>query len=336
MTRHRNIPIFIPHLGCPHDCVFCNQRTISGQRDKIPADVEREIETALATIPSGTETEIAFFGGSFTGIGEEAMIRFLDIAQAYVDGGRVDGIRLSTRPDMIDRSVLALLGRYAVKTVELGLQSLDDRVLAASCRGHTAKQAESACRMVKEAGFSLIGQMMIGLPEATPESEVETAEVICRLGADGARIYPTVVLAGTALSRMAEDGRYRPLPLTESVVRTADAFEVFLSHRVPVLRIGLQAGEGLSPETVTAGVYHPATGDLVKGEIFFRREVEAVAALGDTAGKKLILRIPRGCLSEAVGQKGRNRARLTERFGIGRVRFSEETLPPFTVYAAVT
>jgi len=184
--------------------------------------------------------------------------------------------------------------------------------------------------MVKEAGFDLVGQMMTGLPAATGESEVMTAEEICALGADGARIYPTVVLRDTALHEMLLDGRYQPPSEEEAIARAADVLEVFLGHNVPVLRIGLQSSEGMTREHAVAG-YHPAMGELVEGEIYYRRMAEILEILSETAGKRVTFRIPRGALSCAIGQKGRNRKRLCERFGLTGVRFDEGNLAEYTV-----
>ncbi len=321
-TKHKNIPIFIPHLGCPNDCAFCNQRRISGRTSFDPEGVSREIGEALPTLPRGCQAEIAFFGGSFTGIDRGLMLRLLETAEGYVRRGQVAGIRLSTRPDYVDREILSILKRYTVTAVELGLQSLDDGVLAACRRGHTGEQAEEACRLVKEAGLSLVGQMMTGLPEATGESEVRTAERICDLGADGARIYPTVVLRDTALHGMMEEGRYRPLSGEEAIGRAADVLAVFRRRGVPVLRIGLQSSEGLDADHAVAG-YHPAMGELVEGELLYRRMASLLQAMPETAGKPVTFRIARGALSSAIGQKGRNRKRLCEAFGLAGVRFEE-------------
>ncbi|MBQ0101769.1 MAG: radical SAM protein, partial [Firmicutes bacterium] len=171
--RHVNIPVFIPHLGCPNLCVFCNQKSISGKRhadeDTILADAEKEIENALSTIEDGAETEIAFFGGSFTGIDRELMISLLDTADRYCKSGRVSHIRMSTRPDYISDEILSILSRYPVKYIELGIQSMSDKVLEASKRGHSAEQSRNACRLVTKYGFSLVGQMMTGLPLSTEE-----------------------------------------------------------------------------------------------------------------------------------------------------------------------
>ncbi len=197
MGRHVNIPIFIPHLGCPNQCVFCNQRSISGTVSFDEANVKSTIDQALSTVRCDDVCEIAFFGGSFTGIDRELMIRLLELGRGYIDKGLISSLRCSTRPDYIDGQVLDILKLYGVKTVELGLQSTDDGILRLSKRGHTLADEERAVRLIKEWGFELIGQMMIGLPGASAESEVETAKRLVEWGCDGARIYPTVVFKDT-------------------------------------------------------------------------------------------------------------------------------------------
>ena len=187
MRCHVNIPIFIPHLGCPHTCVFCNQRSISGAQSFDPADVDAQITAALATTCENDTAEIAYFGGSFTGIDRDRMVYLLDVAERYVQKplagkARVAGIRMSTRPDYISDEIIEILARYSVRTVELGVQSMDDAVLTASGRGHDAESAAKACRMLSDAGYDVIGQMMIGLPGSTEESEVQTARALCELG----------------------------------------------------------------------------------------------------------------------------------------------------------
>ena len=194
---HKNIPVFIPHLGCPHRCTFCDQRAISGQAGFDVSCVKQTIEQALSTLPPNATAEIAYFGGSFTAIDRALMIRLLDLAQDYVRRGRVSGIRFSTRPDALEESVLDVLDAYTISAVELGLQSMDEQVLALCERGHTAKQAMDACRRVVKRGHALVGQMMLGLPGSDEQKELQTARLICSLGAKGARIYPTVVLQGT-------------------------------------------------------------------------------------------------------------------------------------------
>lgn len=323
---HRNIPIFIPHLGCPNMCVFCNQRSISGRVCFDRESVRGEIETALGTVPTDCEVEIAYFGGSFTGIDRELMIYLLDVAQSFVDDVRQDrarvcGIRMSTRPDYIDDEILDILGRYSVKTIELGLQSMSDDVLRVSKRGHTAAQAEAACRKIVERGYTLVGQMMIGLPASTPEDEVYTAQKICDMGAEAARIYPTVVFYQTELADMAGRGEYAPLDNEDAVIRSANALEIFDRHGVECIRIGLCASENLSDDScVMGGANHPAMGELVLGELKYRKMCDEISKLcTQTEGTCAYITVPRGEESVYIGQHGKNRARLKEKFGFSRV-----------------
>lgn len=324
--KHRNIPIFIPHLGCPNMCVFCNQRSISGKTCFDRDGVRTEIENALATIPDDCEVEIAYFGGSFTGIDRELMIYLLDVAQSYIgQSGHapVVGIRMSTRPDYINEEILDILSSYTVSAIELGLQSMDDRVLSLSKRGHTAAQAEYACRLITDRGFDLVGQMMIGLPGSTLESEIATAEKICELGAVGARIYPTVVFYDTELADMAERGEYSMLEIDDAVVRSAKAFEVFDAHGVDCIRIGLCASDNLlDTERVMGGANHPAMGELVLGEYMFYRMCKLLDGT-DTEGKTLHIRVPKGKLSMCIGQKSKNRKRLAEIYKFKKIYISE-------------
>lgn len=307
---HRNIPIFIPHLGCPNQCVFCNQRSISGCHTFSETLVTEQIDRALATIPDGTDVEIAFFGGSFTGIDRDLMLRLLQTAQAYVDAGRVQGIRLSTRPDYITPEILELLSRFSVRVIELGLQSMDDGVLLVANRGHDASCAEQACRRVRDAGFSLVGQMMIGLPGSTEGTEVETARRISMLGAEAARIYPTVVFYDTPLCDMVKDGRYTPLSLDEAVRRSASALRIFEENGVECIRIGLCSGEELtSADTVLAGPNHPALGEMVRSELAYEKTLDALMREG-LLGKDVLLRVPQREVSHIVGQHRSNLLRL--------------------------
>lgn len=323
MGKHRNIPVFIPHLGCPHRCVFCNQKTISGCSGFDEGAVTALIEAALATVPPGTDCQIAFFGGSFTGIDRGLMIRLLELAAGYVGSGRVSSIRLSTRPDCIDDCVLEILSRYPVRTVELGIQSTDDRVLEASGRGHTAQDSARACRAVKAAGFELVGQMMVGLPGSDAESDRMTARDIVSFGANAARIYPTVVFAGTPLADLLRRGRYEALSQEDAVMRAADAYEILTEGGVSCLRIGLCASEELTdPRCAIAGANHPALGELVLGEVRYRELVRAVTAAG-LVGRRVTVGVPQGRMSQTVGQKRRNLVRLAEEYGTTVVSVTE-------------
>ena len=312
---HRNIPIFIPHMGCPNACVFCNQHSISGCNSFREEDVKEQIEQALSTIPEDAVTEIAFFGGSFTGIDRGLMLRLLETAQGYVNDGRVQSIRLSTRPDYINNEILSILSRYSVKEIELGLQSMRDRVLEASLRGHTAEQAKKACLAIKQAGFSFVGQMMIGLPASTLDDEIATAEEICSLGASGARIYPTVVFYDTPLAKMTQQGAYCPLTVKEAAERSSKALRIFLEHDVPCIRIGLCATEDLvSDEKVLAGPNHPALGELVWNAYYYEKIKELLSQNG-LLGKEALLVIHEKERSKVAGQHRSNLIRLKEETG---------------------
>ena len=322
--RRVNIPIFIPHVGCPNACVFCNQRSISGQLDFDAAEVDGKIAQALSTIGEQDECEIAFFGGSFTGIDRDLMLYLLGVAQKYVDAGRAVGIRMSTRPDYITERVLEDLSHFSVKTIELGLQSLDDEVLVASGRGHDSACALRACREVKDAGYELIGQMMIGLPRSSVESEIKTARLIAEVGADGARVYPTVVFYDTELCAMAERGEYVPLSNEDAVIRTKEVLSVFADAGVPCIRVGLQASENLSDdEKVYGGANHSAIGELAMGELYFDRICREIERL-DLQGKTLTVYVAEGCVSKAVGQKKKNKQRICQKYGFKTIKVLEK------------
>ncbi len=321
--RHINIPVFIPHMGCPNDCVFCNQRKISGVEKFDIHSVPELLKEAFSTVDSEhDEVEIAFFGGSFTGIDREDMLYLLTLAREYIDRGMTRSIRLSTRPDYIDGEILDILAEYGVTDIELGLQSMSDKVLSASKRGHTAEDGERACKLIKERGFNLVGQMMIGLPESTAELEVMTAEKLVSLGCGGARIYPTVVFCDTELSEMMAHGKYTPLELEDGIARSCDALEVFVNGGVPVIRLGLCASDNLFTEgTMVGGSYHSAMGELVYSELYRRR---IAALLSDKVrGKDITVYVPKGETSKAVGQKKRNIMKIRADYGISNIKIRE-------------
>lgn len=318
-------------MGCPNTCVFCNQRSISGKMNFDISSVEREIEEALSTTTREDRVEIAFFGGSFTGIDRSLMIDLLSLAQKYVEGGRASSIRLSTRPDYIDGEILDVLSRYSVKTIELGLQSMDDGVLAACKRGHDSKCAERACKMIKSRGFDLIGQMMIGLPESTVKKEILTAEKICKMGADGARIYPTVVFSQTELCGMMESGEYTALTNEEAVERTKEVLKIFVAENVPCIRVGLCAGENLSSDdAVLGGANHSAIGELAMSALYLDLVCDILDAKLAREGienmtENITIYCPRGETSKIVGQKRQNIEKIYEKYGIKRAKVLEKS-----------
>ena len=325
MKRHVNIPIFIPHLGCPNQCVFCNQRTISGVSDFNLSDVKSQIDTALSTLDQSCEAEIAFFGGSFTGIDRELMTDLLELAYAYVSDGRVKSLRCSTRPDYISEDILNLLKQYGVTTIELGLQSTSDSVLTLTKRGHSRTDEEVACKMIVDHGFSLVGQMMIGLPGSTLEDEIATARFIAECGAVGARIYPTVVFYGTELCQMASNGEYSPLELTDAVERSARVLEIFLESGIDVIRIGLCSSENLADkEKYYAGPNHPALGEMVESAMIYNKITGLMDIGRSYEGSTLNIYVAKGFVSKATGQKKSNKNRLIREFGLADVKIIED------------
>ncbi len=337
MKKHVNVPIFIPHYGCPNACVFCNQKKITGKPCFEREAVIAEIDQALSSIDaSKTDIEIAFFGGSFTAIPRNEMLSLLSISDIYLKSGKISAVRLSTRPDAIDDEILDILASHGVKTIELGLQSFSDKVLYASKRGHVAKDSENACRLIKSRGFSLIGQMMVGLPSSTLEDELYTANKICELGCDGARIYPTVVFPDTELDKMLCDGIYTKLSLNDAVERSAEVLEVFIENSVQVIRIGLCSNETLL-DAKYAENYHPSVGELTLNRYYLKKMTALLSEYENTAGANALFSLPNGKISQAVGQKRANVLALKEAFKLKNINFREDgSLSSFDISVTVT
>ncbi len=266
MKTHYTIPFFIPHEGCPFTCIFCSQKKISGRLPGItPADIKGGITERLKTIPrSGTWRETAFFGGSFTAIPMEKQEEYLRAVWPFIRRGAINAIRVSTRPDFIDDERLDLLKRYGVETIELGVQSLDDCVLLRACRGHPAGDVRRASRLIIKRGFTLGHQLMVGLPGSTAEIEMKSARMSCLMGAAEARIYPVVVIRGTALAGMWKNGAYKPLTGRTAIERSAKLVDIFKKRDVTILRVGLHPSRDLlSGSAVLAGPFHEAFGQKV-------------------------------------------------------------------------
>ena len=309
------ISIFVPHAGCPFQCAFCDQRAISGAQ-RLPE--EREIREAAAiaarTVARPETCQLAYFGGSFTAIGGELMRFYLALGQSLCRQYGFQGMRISTRPDCLSGETARLLRSYGVSTVELGAQSMDCRVLEASGRGHGPEDTVRAAKTVREAGMELVLQMMTGLPESSPQSDFETAEELARLGPQGVRIYPTLVLEHTRLAAEYRAGRYRPGTLPETVELCARLLEFFRRAEIPVVKLGLHAQEGLESR-ILAGPYHPALRELCEGRLFSRRIGRALA----WSEARQVAVCPRD-LSLLRGHGGRELLGLRERFGELRLR----------------
>ena len=323
MKKHVNVPIFIPHYGCPNDCVFCNQRKITGKRCYDKDQVFTEITDALSTVDKqSTTVDLAFFGGSFTAIPRDEMLGLLEISDHFLKNGMIDGVRLSTRPDAIDEEVLDILKAHGVKTIELGLQSFSDKVLDASKRGHTAERSVFACKLIKHYGFQLIGQMMIGLPSSTTNDEIMTAEKICDLCCDGVRIYPTVVFPDTELMNMRNNGLYTPLTNEQAIERTARVIKVFSRFPIKIIRIGLCANETLSDASFKDN-YHPSIGELSLNR-YYRSEMEAILQNATVKeNSTAVFYVAKGKISQAVGQKKENIRYLSKRFALKDIKVKE-------------
>jgi len=322
MTRHKNIPFFIPHSGCKNNCVFCSQTKITGfslPKEDIVSEALRlkaTVDEALEYM-NGAEAQIGFFGGSFTGIERDRMLLLLDTAYGYVKKGAVKGIRLSTRPDYISNEILDILESYGVIDIELGLQSTDEEVLKVSGRGHGREVCFESAALIVDHGFGFGGQMMIGLPCSDREKELRTARDIVSMGATSARIYPTVVFKGTPLYDMAVDGRYTPITNETAADVAAACLRIFREANVEILRIGLHASDEL--KNAPFGANHPAMGELVYSRIAYEDIREQLAGK-ETKGKMLKICVPSNRVSAVVGQKGCNKQKLIEEYGFKKVK----------------
>lgn len=272
--KHRKtiIPLFVPHKGCPHDCVFCNQEKITGYRETMePKVIKERIESYLSTMADchPSRIEVAYYGGSFTAIDEALQDVFLEVAHGFIKSGRIESIRLSTRPDAISAERLKKLWEYGVRTIELGVQSMDEKVLKDSERGHLAYHVKDAARMIQREEFRLGLQMMVGLPGDTLQRSLYTAKEIADLEPDFVRIYPTLVIRKTQLEQMFMSGCYQPLTIEEAVKWSGEAYRIFGSREIPVIRMGLQPTSELEDgTTVIAGPYHPSFRQMVDGWLF--------------------------------------------------------------------
>lgn len=270
MKKHAIIPIFIPHEGCPNDCVFCNQKIITARSKPVTAgDVKNIIETYLPTLQNrGLEViEVAFFGGSFTGIPIEKQSEYLKIAYEYKEKGLIDKIHLSTRPDYISNEILDNLKKYKVDVIELGVQSFDQDVLNLSKRGHTVGDVYLACDLIKKYDFTLGIQLMIGLPGDTFEKSIESAKKAALIKPKLARLYPTVILENTELAKMYKDGRYPGLTEDEAVKTCAEMYKILYDADINIMRVGLKSTDLVTNNSDLGGNYHPAFRQLVEGEI---------------------------------------------------------------------
>ncbi|MDR3569010.1 MAG: radical SAM protein [Syntrophobacteraceae bacterium] len=304
-------PVFLPHAGCPFQCVYCNQRvTVScAERGSALAEFVRSrlADYAGQVQISGIPGEIAFYGGTFTALPPGLVDEILCAASVFVDRGVFTGVRFSTRPDCLDITVVDMLSRYPVRTVELGAQSLSDLVLQKSGRGYLAEAVVSAAKRIKRKGWRLGVQLMAGLPGDDPAKFMESMRRAIALGADFLRIYPTLVLEGTELARAYRQGLYVPLSLDEAVELISPAYDLALRAGVPIIRMGLQADPALEkPGVILAGPYHPAFGSLVKSRWWQERIDRHLSSLGEISGEEMIIRVAPNRVSDVIGHRKSN------------------------------
>lgn len=314
--KHVNVGLFVPHNGCPHQCSFCNQRAISGHSRQVTAsEVDAAVEIAIKN-PDSVGGEIAFFGGSFTAIDRKTMTELLACAYKYVENGSFKGIRCSTRPDAIDDEICRILKSYGVTAVELGAQSMDDKVLGLNRRGHTAQDVVNASEMLKSYGFELGLQMMTGLYGSENSDSIDTAEKIIALRPSTVRIYPTVVIKGTELAELYESGKYFPQGVDEAAKLCAELLLMFEKADITVIRTGLHSGG--NTEDYIAGAYHPAFKELCEGEIYLKKAFEYISKNNIPKGK-IAISVSPDAVSKMTGQRRRNIAALAENGYTARV-----------------
>ncbi|MTK14119.1 MAG: radical SAM protein, partial [Clostridiaceae bacterium] len=288
--RHYIIPIFVPHEGCPHNCVFCNQGTITGSNEKVDAKFTRDtIDQYLKTMNrKNSVIEVSFFGGTFTAISLEKQKELLSIAKEYKDKGDIDFIHLSTRPDYIDDEILTNLKNYSVDIIELGIQSLDKEVLLRSGRGHSEEDVERASKLIKQYGFVLGHQIMLGLPGDSLEKDIETAKKSIAMRPDIYRIYPALVIKNTPMESMFNNGIYKPYNLDEAVNVAKIVYSMVIANNIKVIRVGLQPTEEINEGgELVAGPFHPAFRELVEGSLYNDMILEKVSK--DFNGKFIII-----------------------------------------------
>ena len=337
------VPVFLPHLGCPHQCAFCNQTAITNTKlgKSSFENLHRQIEKFLNySGKKRSPVQIAFYGGNFLGLKNDFITYLLQEATKFVKKGSVDGIRFSTRPDTVNRKNLGILKDFPVQTIEIGVQSMDDRVLAMSKRGHTSLDTERSICLLKEQNYEIGMQMMVGLPGDNASKALSTGRRIVALSPDFVRIYPAVVLEKSLLAQWYKQGKYVPLSLEECITLVKNLYNLFSKEKIPVIRMGLQASDNLEKKsTILAGPYHPAFGHLVYSEIFLDVATSIIES-GLESNKipsnkssppnkssidTITIKVHPRSISKMRGLKNKNIEKLKERFNIKYLKIIPDT-----------
>lgn len=332
MNKEYVIPVFVPHLGCPNDCIFCNQKSISGQKKNMTKEeAKKTIDNFLENIKdTNAKKEIAFFGGSFTGIDENVQEELLQTAYEYIEKGQVDSIRISTRPDYINKEILKRLKKYKVKTIELGVQSANDYILGRANRGHTFKDVEKASKLIRRYGFDLGHQMMVGLPESNRIDEINTAKALIKLKPKMVRIYPVLVIKGTKLEKEYNEGKYEPLSVVQAVETCKQLVRMFTDKKIDVIRVGLQnTDEICNPDNkeseVVAGPFHPAFGQLVESGMLYDAIVEKIKKL-NVKVKEVQVTVNPIDVNNVIGHKKENVLKLKDTYEVDLIVKQDEKI----------
>ena len=334
MKKEYIIPIFVPHLGCPNNCTFCNQKKISGQTKMVTKqDVKDTIEYYLKNFKDDHKyVEVAFFGGSFTAIEKEKQEELLEAVQEYIHNKKVHSIRVSTRPDCIDKDILKRLKKYNVKTIELGVQSTNNYILSRCKRGHTGEDVKKASKLIRRYGFVLGHQMMVGLPESTKQDEINTAKELIKLKPEIVRIYPVLVIKDTELAEEYQRGEYTPLTVGQAVERCKEIVDLFNRKKITVIRIGLQNTEeitdpSLKESSVVAGPYHPAFRQLVESSMWYDSIVNEIKKVNAKV-KKVRIKANDKNVNNIIGHKKENITKLKEVYDVDVIIEKDDNIKP--------
>lgn len=326
------IPVFVPHLGCPNDCIFCNQKSISGQTKMVTKEeLKTTIEYYLSSFKEEDAfVEIAFFGGSFTGIDVKIQEELLETAYEYIREGKVDAIRVSTRPDYIDKDILKRLKKYNVKTIELGVQSTNDYILNRVGRGHTFADVKNASKLIRRYRFKLGHQMMVGLPESTKIDELNTAKELIKLKPKMVRIYPVLVIKNTKLEKEYKEGIYEPLTVNQAVERCKELVYMFNKKKINVIRIGLQNTDIITePDSkeseVVSGPFHPAFGQLVEDSIWYDSIVDKIKKF-NVKVKEVEIKVNPADVNNVIGHKKENMKKLKDLYEVDVIVSSDDRI----------
>lgn len=332
MKKQYIIPVFVPHLGCQNDCIFCNQKSISGQKKNITkGETKKIIDEYLKSIKDeDAQVQIDFYGGSFTAIEENLQEELLETAYEYIKDGKVESIRISTRPDAINKEILQRLKKYKVKTIELGVQSANDYILKRTNRGHTFADVKKASRMIRWNGFKLGHQMMVGLPESTRIDEINTAKALIKLKPKIVRIYPVLVVKNTQLEKEYQEGKYEPLSLVQAVEVCKELVRMFDYKKIEIIRVGLQntdeiAEPGSEESEVIAGPYHPAFRQLVESAMWYDAIVEKIKKL-NVKVKEVEVTVNPIDVNQVIGHQKENVLKLKNTYDVNLILKQDESM----------